>query len=43
MPIYTSNSITITDSLDNVNLELIISSNLPNTQVLSNGVFHHHG
>lgn len=36
---YTSNSITITDSLDNINLELIISSNLPNTQVLNKGVY----
>jgi len=36
---YTSNSITIIDNLDNINLELIISSNLPNTQVLSKGVY----
>lgn len=39
MSTYTSNSITITDSLDNINLELFVSSNLPNTQVLSNGTY----
>jgi len=39
MPKYTSNSITITDSLDNVNLEIFISSNMPFVQVLSDGTF----
>lgn len=39
MSTYTSNSITITDSLDNINLELFVSSNLPNTQVFSNGTY----
>lgn len=37
--IYTSNSITITDSLDTINLELFVSSNLPNTQVFNNGTY----
>lgn len=39
MSTYTSNSITITDSLDSINLELFISSNLPNTQVFSSGAY----
>lgn len=38
MPTYSSNSITITDSLDNINVELFVSSNLPYTQVMENGV-----
>ena len=37
MPIYSSNSITITDGLDNINVELFVSSNLPYTQVMENG------
>ena len=39
MPIYKSNSITITDSLDNVSLEVFISSNMPQTQVFGNGKY----
>ena len=40
MPKYTSNAITITDSLDSVSLEVYISSNLPYAQIReSNGSF----
>ena len=39
MPKYTSNSITVIDSLDNINLELFVSSNLPTIQILNNGTY----
>ena len=33
MPKYTSNAITIIDSLDSINVDLYVSSNLPYVQI----------